>query len=353
MRTYKRPGTNYYWYDFTINGVRYRDSTRRTNKAEADKVMNTEYRKVLDKQQFGTKPEITLADAFDRVIKSVEGSTRVSYDLCKRKWLGLGAFGQEVDGRGPLWHLEPTMKLHELTDEHLEEHTDFRREEGLRPNSINVEKRVLKAVVNAHKRRFRVNEDLEFKLVKGFVKTRFLTEGELSEIEMKLNEAEGVAYKKALDLLIFLRDTGARLSEGLNCRWRDFNLTKGTFEIYRIKTDSLSYVPLTPRVIAMLKVKQEVKAKRPFEEMSRAIRLLRKAIDEVANEDPRLVAQRGKATIHTLRDTYGSYLVQNGMSLHELSKMLGHTSQAMSAKYGHLEGKDVAEKARRLMNARG
>jgi site-specific recombinase XerD len=84
--------------------------------------------------------------------------------------------------------------------------------------------------------------------------------------------------------------------------------------------------------------------------MSRSIRLLRKTISEVCNTDQRIVEQRGAATIHTLRDTYASRLVQQGLSLHELAKLLGHTTAAMSSKYGHLEGNDVADKALRILN---
>jgi integrase len=88
-------------------------------------------------------------------------------------------------------------------------------------------------------------------------------------------------------------------------------------------------------------------AKRPFEAMSRAIKRLRKAVNEVCNGDEVLNAQRGKATIHSLRDTYASRLVQKNMSLHKVSKLLGHTTPTMTRKYAHL----VAEDARQLLNA--
>lgn len=138
-----------------------------------------------------------------------------------------------------------------------------------------------------------------------------------------------------------------RVSEALNARWHDLNLSDGLFEVYRIKTDSLSTVPLTDRVIDMLRRKDN--QPEPFMEMTRSIKLLRKALDETCNNDPRLIAQRGRATIHTLRDTFASNLVRKGLSLHELAKLLGHTTAAMSAKYAHLESQDVAEKARRMM----
>lgn len=44
------------------------------------------------------------------------GSTRVSYDLCKRKWLGLGAFAGTDDAPGR-WHLPKGIMLHEVTED--------------------------------------------------------------------------------------------------------------------------------------------------------------------------------------------------------------------------------------------
>lgn len=92
-------------------------------------------------------------------------------------------------------------------------------------------------------------------------------------------------------------------------------------------------------------------AKKPFEAMSRAIKLLRRVVDEVCNADEVLNSQRGRATIHSLRDTYASRLVQRNLSLHKVAKLLGHTTPTMTRKYAHLVPEDVAEEARLLLNA--
>lgn len=353
MDLFKRDDSAFWWYSFVVDGQRYRASTRRTDKTEARRVMAEEYAMVMNRRQHGEKPEISLSDAFDRVISTVEGSTRVSYDLCKRKWLGLYTLGPHGRASTARWHLDPEMMLHELTDSHIEDHANARRAEGLKPNSINVEKRVLKVVVNAHAKRYRVNEQLEIKMVKAFVKTRFLTEYEQARIEETLRGLNTETGQKAYELFIFLRDTGVRISEALNARWRELDLSREVYDVYRIKTSSVSLVPLTPRVVDMLRAKQKAGLSQPFIGMDRAIKKLRWAIDLAANEDERLNAQRGRATIHTLRDTFGATLVSRGMSLHELAKLLGHTTAAMSAKYAQLESSDVAEKARRLMQPQG
>lgn len=339
MRVFKRGSV--WWYDFTINGKRHRGPTKRTKESDAKRVMAEVYKNLMDANQFGIKQEIALSDAFDMSIKEVSGATATSYRLAKRKWLGLDAF------EGPeFWSLPEGIKLHELTPELLKTHKAERIGEGLRNNSVNVEIRVLKRV-QRNCLEYRTNDSLRFDMLPSFTKTRFLTRHEEEDVWDYLNKHDGESYKKAQELYVFLRDTGARISEALNCRMSDFNLTDRTFEVYRVKTKSESYIPLSTRTVEILKRKDN--QRHPFIGMSRAIRVLRKSIDVTCNDDDRLVEQRGRATIHTLRDTYASHLVKKGLNLNELAKMLGHTTAAMAGKYGHLTSKDVLDKVRGMI----
>lgn len=89
---------------------------------------------------------------------------------------------------------------------------------------------------------------------------------------------------------------------------------------------------------------------KPFGTMTRAIKLLRKEIDAVCDHDPVQNAQRGKAAIRSLRDTFGSRMAQNNMSLRRVSKLLGHMTPIMTRKYAHLLREDVADEAGAILN---
>ena len=343
MQLYQRKSCPFWWYDFTVGTTRYRESTKRllADRDEAQRVMALAYEKHMNIRQFGEKPEITLREAMDRCVKSVTGSTRNSYITSQRKWLGETVKGKSV------WHLDGNMLLSHLTQGDLDDHRSEREDEELKPNSINIETRFIQRTVNIVAKRFATPADLDFTKLRGFIKTRFLTEEEQALVASRL-ASQGPSYDKAEDFRIFLTDTGARLREAAGARWADLDLDRQRFEVYRSKTKTLSVVPLSERTLEMLRRRHN--QPQPFPEMSRAIRLLRKTISEVCNTDQRLVDQRGAATIHTLRDTYASKMVQGGMSLHELAKLLGHTTAAMSAKYGHLEANGVSEKAQRILN---
>lgn len=348
MDIYKRPGSPYWWFRFTVDGKEIRGSTKRPHSDQkgARKVLAMEYETAHNRTQFGEKPDITLAEAFDRAIEGAEAKkTILSYTLVKNRTLGLGSFN-----RKGWWSLDGNMPLAKLNEGHLEDLVRSRKKAGNSPNTINIDLRVIKVAVNSSRKRFRAPDDLTFPMLKAFEKTRFLTREEeeliLASLRVKSNMT---AYAKALDLFIFLIDTGVRLGEALSLTWPQVNMTDRTFVAYRTKTGSQSLVPLSDRAYAVLAKHRGEKV--PFVAMSRAVRLLRKMIDQTCNTDPRLVSQRGGATIHSLRDTYASRLAQRGMSLHKVSKLLGHTTTTMTRKYAHLEPHEVAEEARRMLNA--
>ena len=55
-------------------------------------------------------------------------------------------------------------------------------------------------------------------------------------------------------------------------------------------------------------------------------------------------------TIHTLRHTHATRLVQNGLTVYEVKSVLGHTDIRTTMRYAHLEQAAVTLKARDVIN---
>ena len=55
-------------------------------------------------------------------------------------------------------------------------------------------------------------------------------------------------------------------------------------------------------------------------------------------------------SIHTLRHTHATRLIQNGMSIYEVKEILGHADIKTTMRYAHLEQREVSSKARDVMN---
>ncbi len=347
MNLYKRDRSPYYHYRFNVNGKEYRGSTKRKDKQSANRVMMAEYNKIMDISQHGEKPEITLKDACTLTVGSVEGRTKESYQYATNKLLGLTAAFQ---GR---WALGPERHLSSLTDDDLDDHRMARQEEGMRPNTVNLELRFLKRVNNYCRKRFRTNPDLDFRMLKGFAKCRSLSISEERAViayclEKEAEFGEG-AWQKAHDLFIYLIDTGVRLGEALAVEWPDIDLNEKEIDNYNFKTGKSVFVPISDRVAEMLSRLQE--QDRPFTSMDRAVKNLREAIRVMCPSTHRVLNEKGKATIHSCRDTYATRMLNKGMRLEEVSHLLGHATVQQTQKYAKFANRPVAAKARVYLNS--
>jgi site-specific recombinase XerD len=64
-----------------------------------------------------------------------------------------------------------------------------------------------------------------------------------------------------------------------------------------------------------------------------------------------ILEKGGRVTIHTLRHTFATRLVQNGVSLAKVSKLLGHASITTSEIYAHLAPNEASEEAMKVLNS--
>lgn len=349
MKLYKRPRSPYFWYEFKLNGKRHRGSTKRTDHPSANRVMMAEYNRLLDIRQHGEKPEITLHDAFQKTVESVSGATKDSYQNSMNKLLGLRPRFVEAG----LWSLDGNRLLSSLTDDDLEDHLQARHEEGFAQNSTNIEVRFLKRVNNLCKKRFKVNHDLTFVLPKGFVKCRSLSESEEQSVidyclAKSAQSEDATAWAKAHDLFIYLLDTGVRLREATQIEWPDIDMGERVIDNWNHKTGKAVFVPIGDRLFEVLQRLHN--QPQPFVQMDRAIKNLRKAIAECCPSSARVLAEKGKATIHSCRDTYATRLLNRGMRLEEVSHLLGHATVQQTQKYAKFAKRDVAERARNFLN---
>ena len=79
---------------------------------------------------------------------------------------------------------------------------------------------------------------------------------------------------------------------------------------------------------------------------------IRNAIMRAELNADHLVKRYGKFTPHSLRQTFASRLVQGGMSLYGVSKLLGHSSETMTKRYAFLAPSMVDDQAAAILNGR-
>ncbi len=159
---------------------------------------------------------------------------------------------------------------------------------------------------------------------------RFLDRDEENALFSEIRSHSELYYRFCL----FLVDSGARLSEGLNLRWGDIHKNRVTFWV--TKSGRSRSVPLTQRAVDAIAACDRRHAG-PFADIDQQrFRVAwHNAKDAIGFADDKDVVP------HVLRHTCASRLVQGGIDIRRVQMWLGHQTLTMTMRYAHLASHDL------------
>lgn len=167
--------------------------------------------------------------------------------------------------------------------------------------------------------------------------------------EGRLLEACGShPYRKHLkSLLIFLIDTGCRKSEALKLRWRSVSFTSGIITIEGMTTKTLKtrQVMMTKRVLQELISLWEESSKDLDAEVFSIKSNVRKSFASVCKIAGIKHGGIDGLTLHCLRHSAATRLVQGGMSLQLAGRILGHSQVNTTYRYLSANSETIAQAA--------
>lgn len=162
-------------------------------------------------------------------------------------------------------------------------------------------------------------------------KERFLSVEEAKRLYEAVQHSDNSMLQYIIPMLIL---TGARKREVLDAQWQDFDLKRRDWRIPMSKSGRPRHVPLSEGVIQLLATVPTVnlgsfvfanpKTGRPYVSIFNSWNSARK------------LAGLSDVRIHDLRHSFASFLVNNGRSLYEVQKILGHTQIKTTQRYAHL-----------------
>jgi integrase len=126
-------------------------------------------------------------------------------------------------------------------------------------------------------------------------------------------------------------------------------------DLYRWKTGNSSRLTMTGRLREVMQRRYAARGNSSYvfrgysddgedTPRGRSTKAIRNAIDRAGcSSNPAQVKRDGRATCHTFRDTFASWLVQRGVSLFKVQQLLGHSRPAMTQKYAKLAPGSVAD----------
>lgn len=154
------------------------------------------------------------------------------------------------------------------------------------------------------------------------------------------SEADRIVYHLTFpydDFALFLLHTGARVGEALELRWKDVEQDRVTFRWSTTKSGHTRTIGLNESAREALSHAHREGYSSPWEHVD--YRAFLRAWDKAKEaaglkDDPEVVP-------HILRHTHASWLVQRGVPIQVVSKLLGHASLAMTMRYAKLAPEDL------------
>jgi integrase len=181
---------------------------------------------------------------------------------------------------------------------------------------------------------------------------RFLTQEEANNILAAL----AVASPEVHDMALLSMYTGMRAGEVRTLAWSDVDLAQGLLVLRDTKNGRTRYAYMTEAVKSMLQARQPgrpdalVFCGPDGKQRSPVAKTFRHAVDRLGLNDG-VVDRRQRVSYHTLRHSYASWLVMQGIPLYTVQKLLGHRTPAMTERYSHLAPDHMREAIKGLEEA--
>ena len=228
--------------------------------------------------------------------------------------------------------------LTSITARHFDQFKTSRVSE-IKPMSVNQELRTLKAALNVA-----VRWDLIAK--NPFVGQKMLfAPGKMPSFftAVEIQKVVAIMPEPILkEIIMFTAMTGLRRGEVVNLRWCDVDMDRQTIRIqtsanFKTKQGKFRILPLHSVAFYIISRRmEEEKSEYVFTRIGRPL-----TGDWVSKELKHYINKAGLSDkdlhFHSLRHSFASWLVQSGVSLYEVQKLLGHSNIAVTQIYSHLQ----------------
>jgi integrase/recombinase XerD len=147
-----------------------------------------------------------------------------------------------------------------------------------------------------------------------------------------------VKNPKARMCLRMIYACGLRLTEGTQLQVSDIDAQRMLVRVHHGKGGKDRFVPLAPRVLALLREYWRRQRPRPwvFPARDGSAPLSPTSLQKTFKAVVRQSGIPKDASIHTLRHSYATHLLERGVSLRVIQELLGHQSPSTTARYTHL-----------------
>jgi Site-specific recombinase XerD len=243
--------------------------------------------------------------------------------------------------------------LEAIGNQDIELYKAKRQQDGLKPRTINIELLCLSNMLRKALEWDHLSRIPKIKLLKQEKKPpRFL-----SQEEMEILMEHATPWLKPM--LLVLRNTGLRTRELVNLKWQDINFTNNLVIVRNNKGNDYHSIPMNEELrTTVLFLRDNYITPHgkilPREEHQKEYVICRPngtRIEKFRKSFMKAVRRAGikNASPHTLRHTFASHLVMNGVDLTTVQDFLGHRDIKTTQIYAHVSAEHKAAAVGRLL----
>lgn len=160
------------------------------------------------------------------------------------------------------------------------------------------------------------------------------------EVKAILEALTNVKHKTMLSLIYAC---GLRRSELLNLTFKDIQSDRRLLFIKQSKGKKDRIVPISDKIIEMLRAyyKQYLPKTWLFEGQKENTKYSDRSLEEVLKKSIRLADIKKPVSLHWLRHSYATHLLESGTDLRYIQELLGHSSSKTTEIYTHVSTKSI------------
>ncbi len=224
--------------------------------------------------------------------------------------------------------LKHDLYLTEITTQIIENFRDTRLQLGSSPNTVSIEIKILKTFFNYGIKTGMLdnNNPVSGVIVPNLRKPiiRFLREDEIKLLLKTISDDDNREFQR---LVIAYLNTGARRIELLSplFTWKSVDFIDRKILLPSLKKGAERWLPMNDSLYDILKEIKKENSAYPFDFRPNYVtHKIKTYYKKVGIKD---------ANLHSLRKTFGSTLLQDGVDIFMVSKLLGHNSVQTTQKY--------------------
>ncbi|GAB4285978.1 MAG: site-specific integrase [Candidatus Dojkabacteria bacterium] len=154
------------------------------------------------------------------------------------------------------------------------------------------------------------------------------------EVKMIIENIENIKHKSIISLIY---SAGLRISEVVNLKIRDIDSHRMTIKIIHSKNRRDRYVTLSDKVLILLReYYKRYKPKKYIFEGQKGLKYSTRSIQEIFKKALVNAGIKKKATVYTLRHSYATHLIEQGVDIRIVQELLGHKNIKTTQIYTHI-----------------